>query len=318
MTALPITTVKTVVTEIEDGGPGIKLFTLVDPDHWELPPFKPGAHIDLHLPGKLVRTYSLCNDPVDDKRYVIAVKREGAGRGGSKLLHDDIGVGDIIGVSLPRGGFDIDENIRRYVFVAGGIGVTPYLSIAACLSRIGHPDFRVHVITRDRVPLERLLAPLLEQGRVVIHRTHATGRPDVMTLVGSARSAKAVGCCGPEGMIGDFERATADWPAGSVHVERFVAPTLAVDPDAKPYTIALARSGAEITVRAGQSMLAALEDFGIAVPTSCCGGICGACKVGWLEGRPAHRDRVLSPYERERYLMVCVAGSDSARLVLDL
>jgi ferredoxin-NADP reductase len=318
MTALPVTTVKTIIDEIEHGGPGIKLFTLVDPDRWELPPFKPGAHIDLHLPGGLVRTYSLCNDPGDNKRYVIAVKREADGRGGSMALHDGIRIGDAVGVSLPRGGFDVEDSIRRYVFVAGGIGLTPYVSIATYLNRIGHPDFKVHVIARDRVPLERLLAPLIAQGRIVVHCTTATGRPDIAALLGSATSGKAVGCCGPEGMISDFERATAHWPADSVHIERFVVPTLAVDPDAKPYTIALVRSGAEIPVRAGQSMLAALEDFGIAVPTSCCGGICGACKVGWLEGKPVHRDRILSPYERERYLMVCVAGAASARLVLDL
>jgi ferredoxin-NADP reductase len=318
MTAAPITTVKTIVEAIDDGGPDIKVFTLVDPDRWELPPFKPGAHIDLHLLGGLVRTYSLCNDPQDNARYVVAVKREANGRGGSVLLHDKIGVGDVIGVSLPRGGFDVDETVTRYVFVAGGIGVTPYLSIASYLRRIGHPDFRLHVIARDHMPLDRLLAPLIDGGRIVLHRTSDTGRPDIAALLGKAASGTAVGCCGPEGMIRDFEHATADWPAASVHVERFVAPTLAVDPDAKPYTIALARSQREVPVRAGQSMLAALQESGIAVPTSCCGGICGACKVGWLEGEPVHRDRILSAYERERYLMVCVAGADSERLVLDL
>ena len=316
--ALPITTIKTVVETIEEGGDGIKVFTLVDPDHWELPPFKPGAHIDLHLPNGMVRTYSLCNDPVDNVSYVIAVKREAEGRGGSAALHDAIAEGDVIGVSLPRGGLDIAGNIQRYIFVAGGIGVTPYLSIASYLRRIGHPDFKVHVVARDRVPLEHLLGPLLEDGRIVVHRTSGTGRPDISALLGQSHAETAIGCCGPEGMIGDFERATAEWPADHVHIERFVPPQLPVDPDAKPYTIALARSGAEVQVRAGQTMLAALSEFGIEIPTSCCGGICGACKVGWLGGRPVHRDRVLSPYERERYLMACVAGSDSERLVLDL
>jgi vanillate O-demethylase ferredoxin subunit len=119
-------------------------------------------------------------------------------------------------------------------------------------------------------------------------------------------------------MIADFERAAQGWPETNVHIERFVPPPLVLDPDAKPYTLVLARSGAEIAVRAGQTMLSALGDFGIEVSSSCCGGICGACKVGWIEGKPAHRDRVLSPYERERFLMACVAGSESERLVLDL
>ena len=111
-----------------------------------------------------------------------------------------------------------------------------------------------------------------------------------------------VACCGPEGMTEEFEGVTAAWPAANVHIERFVAPPPVIDPDAKPFVLSLARTGTEIPVRAGQTMLAALQEGGIDVSTSCCGGICGACKVGWIEGKPVHRDRVLSPYERERFL----------------
>jgi vanillate O-demethylase ferredoxin subunit len=317
MSARPITTIKTVVAGIEQGGTGIKLFTLADPDQWELPPFKPGAHIDLHLPNGLVRTYSLCNEPADNARYVIAVKREADGRGGSRALHDDIRIGDVIGVSLPRGGLEPGADIRRHVFVAGGIGVTPFLSIARHLTRTGHADFTLHMIVREEVPLAAHLTSLIEQGRVVVHRTSRAGRPDLAELVGDVGPEALVACCGPESMTADFERMTAAWPAANVHIERFVAPPV-VDPDAKPFTLRLARSGTDIQVRAGQTMLAALQEGGIEIATSCCGGICGACKVGWLEGKPVHRDRILSPYERERYLMVCVAGSDADRLVLDL
>jgi vanillate O-demethylase ferredoxin subunit len=119
-------------------------------------------------------------------------------------------------------------------------------------------------------------------------------------------------------MIDDFEQATRDWPDERVHVERFVPPALPVDPNAKPYTLALSRSNLETRVEPGQTMLAALLDLGIDIPTSCCGGICGSCKVDWLEGTPVHRDRVLSATERQRSLMVCVAGSATDRLVLDL
>ncbi|MGT2501143.1 PDR/VanB family oxidoreductase [Bradyrhizobium guangxiense] len=318
MSVRPITTVKTIVTAIEEAGAGIKLFTLADPDQWELPPFKPGAHIDLHLPNGLVRTYSLCNEPADNARYVIAVKREAEGRGGSRALHDDVGVGDVIGVSLPRGGLEAGAGIVRCVFVAGGIGVTPFLSMAQHLARTKQADFELHLIVREEVPLAAQLGPLIEQGRVVVHRTSRTGRPDLAALVGEGGPATTVACCGPEGMIDDFERVTAAWPAANVHIERFVAPAPVLDPDAKPFTLSLSRTGTEIQVRAGQTMLAALQEGGIDIATSCCGGICGACKVGWLEGKPVHRDRILSPYERERYLMVCVAGSDADRLVLDL
>jgi vanillate O-demethylase ferredoxin subunit len=311
-------TVKTIAEKIDDGGAGIKLFTLVDPDRWELPPFKPGAHIDLHLPGGLLRTYSLCNDPADDKRYVVAVKREEAGRGGSALLHDAVKVGDAMGVSLPRGGLDLSDDISRFVFVAGGIGVTPFLSAAAYLKRVGRPKFTLHLIARGTPPLTSLLLPLLRSGHLVLHDTSNSPRPDIAALVGRPLSDVGLGCCGPESMIEDFEQASRDWPAARVHVERFVPPPLVVDPDARPYTLALARSRLEIPVAAGQTMLSALLALGIDIPASCCGGICGSCRVDWLEGAPIHRDRVLSPAERTRSLMVCVADSAEDRLVLDL
>ncbi len=311
-------TIKTVVTSINDDGAGIKVFSLADPDGWELPPFRPGAHIDLHLPGGLVRTYSLCNDPADNARYVVAVKREHAGRGGSIVLHDVVKVGDVIGVSLPRGGLRLDETVARFVFVAGGIGVTPLLSAANYLKRTGRVDFKLHMIVRGALPLAELLAPLMASRHVIIHDTATSGRPDMAALIGMPTSGGAIACCGPEGMIEDFEQAARDWPEDRVHIERFVPPPLAVDPDAVPYRLVLARAKIEIDVPLGQTMLSALLEAGIDIPASCCGGICGSCRVDWLEGRPLHRDRVLSPTERERSLMVCVAGSAAERLVLDL
>jgi vanillate O-demethylase ferredoxin subunit len=318
MKTAPITTIRTLVENIDDGGSGVKVFSLVDPDYWELPPFRPGAHIDLHLPGGPVRTYSLCNDPADNWRYVVAVKREATGRGGSIRLHDDVKVGDTIGVSLPRGGLLLDNKIARFAFIAGGIGVTPFLSAAAYLRRTGRTNFRLHLMARGEPPLARLLAPFVRTGQAVVHDTAATGRPNIAALIGQPAPDAALGCCGPQGMIDDFERATRDWARERIHMERFVAPLLPVDPDANPYHLVLARSNRRIDVCPGQTMLSALLDFGIDVPASCCGGICGACRVDWLEGEPVHRDRVLSATERQRSLMVCVAGSARDRLVLDL
>jgi vanillate O-demethylase ferredoxin subunit len=137
-------------------------------------------------------------------------------------------------------------------------------------------------------------------------------------LIGQEAHDATLGCCGPAGMIDDFEQATRTWAIERIHVERFVAPPIPVDPDAKPYHLVLARSNHRIEVLPGQTMLSALRGFGIEIPASCCGGICGACRVDWLEGQPLHRDRVLSAAERERSLMVCVAGSARDRLVLDL
>src|SRR6266702_3489906 len=129
-----IRTVATVVAKVEDLGNDTRRFTLVDQDDWELPPFRPGAHVDLHLEPGLVRTYSLCNEPEDDHHYVIAVKRERDGRGGSNFLHDRVHVGQSIGVSLPRGGLTLDPEAIN-VFVAGGIGATPFISVIRHLER---------------------------------------------------------------------------------------------------------------------------------------------------------------------------------------
>ena len=318
MKVAPITTVRTIVDAIEHAGENIKLFSLVDPDRWELPPFGPGAHIDLHLPDGPVRTYSLCNDPADNHRYLVAVKREPAGRGGSVRLHDHVRVGDTIGVSLPRGGLTIGADVSRVTFVAGGIGVTPFLSAAAWLKRNGRPDFTLHLMARGTPPLAQLLAPLQQSGHLMLHDTENAGRPDIAALIGPPSRSMAIACCGPAGMIDDFEQASRDWPDDCVHIERFVPPAVPIDPDARPYTLALSRSKVEARVEPGQTMHAALLALGIEIPASCCGGICGACKVDWLEGLPIHRDRVLSPAERERSLMVCVAGSAGDRLVLDL
>lgn len=318
MKVAPVTTIKTIVDTVEDAGDGVKLFSLVDPDRWELPSFRPGAHIDLHLPGGLVRTYSLCNDPADNQRYLVAVKRERAGRGGSAQLHDHVRAGDTIGVSLPRGGLPLGADVSCVTFVAGGIGVTPFLSAAAWLKRTGRVDFTLHLLARGKPPLAHLLAPLERSGHLVLHDTATAARPDIAALVGRPSRGMAIACCGPASMIDDFEQASRDWPEERVHIERFVPPVLPADPDARPYTLALSRSKIETRVDPGQTMLAALLSLGIDIPASCCGGICGACKVDWLEGRPIHRDRVLSPTERARSLMVCVAGSSGDRLVLDL
>lgn len=316
MAGLTVRGIKTVVEAIEDGGPGLKVYTLCDPDRWELPPFRPGAHIDVYLPGGLVRTYSLCNDPADNKRYVVAVKREADGRGGSVAFHDEVNAGDTLVVSLPRGGLQLDQ-APHVTFVAGGIGVTPFLSAADYLAR-RRRDFTLHVVARGEPPLATRLAPHRTSGHAIVHDTGASGRPALEALIDAAPRDSTLACCGPLDMLDAFERATQGWPADRVHIERFVPPPLPVDPEAKPFRLVLARSQREIDVALGESILNALLGAGIDIPASCCGGICGACRIDWLEGTPVHRDRVLSPAERARSLMACVAGSAEERLVVDL
>jgi vanillate O-demethylase ferredoxin subunit len=310
--------VHTIVERIDETLPGIKRFVLVDPEGWKLPPFRPGAHIDLHLPNGLIRTYSLCNSPDDDARYVVAVKREDLGRGGSIALHDEVRVGDPIPVSLPRAGYTSDLSTDRHIMIAGGIGVTPFLSIASALAVKGRTDFVLHVVARGTPPMLDLIEPLASIGTVHLHDTAAAGRPDLADLLGEPDQNVRLFCCGPESLLAAFEAATAEWPRDRVHIERFVPLPIKPDPTARPFELVLARSGKSRIVEIGETLIDAAADMGITIPVSCGGGICGACRVSWLDGEPIHRDRVLSSEDRKRHLMACVAGCSSERLVLNL
>ncbi|MHA7868094.1 MAG: PDR/VanB family oxidoreductase [Salipiger thiooxidans] len=309
-------TIRTVATRVEDRCGGVRVIELMDPEGWELPPFRPGAHIDLHLAKGLVRTYSLINPPEENDRYVIAVKREGAGRGGSAFVHERIAQGTEVGVSLPRGGVPLDD--RPQVFLAGGIGVTPFVSTAAHLLRMGRRDFTLHLMTRGTPPLAGELARLGAPGAIRIHDTQAAARPDLAALIAEQPEGARLAFCGPAPMLAAFEAATAGRDPDTVHVERFIAPPPMVNPKAKPYTLVLRKSGLSLEVGAGQTMLDALLDHGVDLPWSCGGGICGACRLRWLEGEPIHGDRVLRPDERKTELMACTAQSASDELVVDL
>lgn len=315
--AKPIKTVSTVISRVEDLGNETKRFTLVDQDGWELPPFKPGAHIDVHLAPGLVRTYSLCNEPEDNTRYVIAVKRERNGRGGSNFLHDRVRTGDRFGVSLPRGGIALNASGMN-VFVAGGIGVTPFISAIRHLERRGRTDYRLHWISRGRPVLGDMIGQASEAGRVRLYDTAMQPKPVIAELVKEFADSGFAACCGPEPMLGDFETAVEAWPAERTHIEMFTPPKRVVQSDVPAYELVLTASNKQATVTPDVGLLGTLEAMGIDVPVSCGGGICGACRTRWLEGPPIHRDRVLSPAERNSELILCVGDCAGPKLVLDL
>jgi vanillate O-demethylase ferredoxin subunit len=295
----------------EPAGPGIRLLTLMDPDGWPLPRWRPGAHIDLHLPNGLTRAYSLCGDPAEADRWRIAVKREPGGRGGSAWLHDALAVGEELPASLPRCTFPLAEGARRHLFLAGGIGVTPFLPMAAALARSG-ADHHLHLLHRGPPPLPAQLVALGD--RITLHDTSG-GRPDLGRLLGPSEPGTEAYCSGPPGLIEAF---LAAWPSERARVEHFTPPPLPPLPDSRPFTLVLAKSGRRLDLPAGAPLLPALHALGAAVESSCEGGICGACRVRWVEGPPIHRDRILRPGERETHLMACVAGCAGPRLVLDL
>ncbi|MEB2398350.1 MAG: PDR/VanB family oxidoreductase [Alcaligenaceae bacterium] len=313
----PIKHLQAVVRAVDEPVSGVKRLVLADQDDWRLPAFRPGAHIDLHLGNGLVRTYSLCNDPEDCRRYVIAVKKEDAGRGGSRYIHEHLLPGDVIGVSVPRSGLELTHAAMN-IFIAGGIGVTPFISAILSLEREGRTNYVLHWASRGEPCLGDMLQPVIEAGRVHLYDTREVPLPDIESLVlGHGEEAKAF-CCGPAGMLDVFEEAVGDWPEERKHIERFVAPKLVPSLSAQAYTVVLSKSGLEREVLPETGLLATLEEMGADVSVSCGGGICGACRTRWLEGPPIHRDRVLTPQERESEVIVCVAECAGPRLVLDL
>lgn len=317
MGARPIRTVALVVSSIDEPLPGIKRYVLNDQDHWPLPPFSAGAHIDIHLGGGLVRTYSLCNEPADNKRYVIAVKHEVNGRGGSTYIHNHLAEGASIEVSLPRGGIQTTDSAMN-VFIAGGIGITPFISAIRDLELRGQTNYILHWSSAGLPSLIDMLGDSVAAGRVKLYDSSVDSSPDLNSILHTCGSDAKGYCCGPTRMLDSFENITVDWPEVRKHIERFTPPKLEKNLDSKPYTVALAKSKKEMVVAPHVGLLRTLEALDADVSVSCEGGICGACRTPWLEGPPIHRDRVLTPEEREHEVIVCVAECAGPRLVLDI
>lgn len=317
--ASPNHRVTTVVREIRRESDRVVSFTLADPDDWELPPFAPGAHIDVHLPNGAVRQYSLHGSPHERNRYRFAVQREEGGRGGSILLHGGVREGDTLLVSLPRNHFPLAEGASRHVLIAGGIGLTPILAMADELRRRGEP-FEMHVCSRSRadLPFRERVDDLVRAGLATVYTTRDGQGPrlDLDRLAQRAEPGAHLYCCGPERMISAFLAASAGRDPGTVHVEHFGAAALA--PGDAAFTVELARSKRSIPVAAGTTILTALREAGVEIVASCEGGVCLTCKTRYLAGAPIHRDLVMKPAERREYMTPCVSGCASDTLVLDL
>ena len=271
----------------------------------DLPTWTPGAHVELHLAPGLVRQYSLCGRGRDDG-YRIAVLREPAGRGGSAFVHDRLGVGDRIEISEPRNHFPLAP-AARYLFVAGGIGITPILPMIAAADAAGAP-WRLLYGGRSRASMA-YLERVEPDPRVTVQ---AGGLLDLRAAVADAPGAAIYGC-GPAPML---DALLAACP--TAHVERFTPVEL--DLPQRPFEAVLARSGVTVQVPAGASLLAAAEAAGIDVLQSCRAGTCGTCETAVLDGEPEHRDSLLDAVDREagEVMMICVSRARGARLVVDL
>jgi vanillate O-demethylase ferredoxin subunit len=299
----------------------INSYELVLPGGGDLAPFAAGSHIDLHLQNGMVRSYSLVNDQDERHRYIIAVNRDASSRGGSNLVHDTIRAGDIITISAPHNNFMLREDAEHSVLIAGGIGITPLMSMVRRLVRLGRP-WELFYAARTRTAAAFLdeLAALNPSGNLHIDfDDERAGRMfDLAAIVAGAPAHAHLYCCGPLPMLEAFEQATAGRLAGHVHVEYFQAkeaPALAGG-----FEVRLAKSNRTIAIDPGKTILDAVLDAGVSANFSCSEGVCGTCETRVIEGIPDHRDLFLSPEEKaaNKTMMICCSGSKSKTLVLDL
>jgi ferredoxin-NADP reductase len=313
MTAEQVTSVR--VAERRDLASGVVGLDLVAADGAPLPDWAPGAHVDLHLPGGLVRQYSLCGDPHDRWRWEVAVLREPDGRGGSACVHDKLAVDDALAVTGPRNHFPLVD-AADYVFIAGGIGITPLLPMLVTTERAGR-SWTLAYGGRTRASMA-FRDDLARYGdRVHITPQDEYGLLDLDTVLAGIGPNTAVYCCGPEALLQAVEMRCLAEP---LHIERFAPRAEAADSVDNDFEVVLASSDRVVPVPAGCSILAALEAAGVDVLSSCQEGTCGTCETAVLDGIPQHRDSVLTRAEQAEgdVMMICVSRAATPRLVLDL
>jgi vanillate O-demethylase ferredoxin subunit len=289
--------------------PGIRMLTFVAADGRPLPPHEPGAHIDLLLPlsrGGQIRSYSLLDPGADRLRYRIAVRRDLASRGGSRWLHEVAAVGDVLEAAAPRGHFPLAAGATGHRLIAGGIGITAILSLAAALAEVRVP-VTLDWTARGVFPFRAALAQLLP-GRVRLHDSAAGQRLDLDAALAAPRAGEVAYVCGPRRMIGAARAAATrqGWPDGALRVELFGPPESGDD---QPFTVRLARSGGGFTVPAGTSLLEALETAGLDPLFGCRRGECGLCAVKVEAGALLHRDVFLGEAERAEGTRMCACVS---------
>jgi phthalate 4,5-dioxygenase reductase subunit len=298
----------------------IRLLELRDPGGGELPAFTAGAHVGVTAPNGMRRQYSLCNDPADRARYEIAVKRDVAGHGASVSMADDVHAGDLLAVDAPRNAFELSPAAASFVFIAGGIGITPIMSMVRQLAREATRRYRLYYCTRspeETAFREELSAEPFRES-VAIH--HDGGDParalDLWPLLEKPTRAH-VHCCGPRPLLEAVRAMSGHWPASAVRFESFADAAAGERPEDRAFTVVLARSGARIEVPPGRSILEAMRAAGHAAPSSCESGTCGTCRTALLSGEPDHRDLVLTEEERATRIMICVSRARSAEIAID-
>jgi phthalate 4,5-dioxygenase reductase component len=296
------------------------LFTLQHPQGQSLPPVTAGAHLTVVLPNAVRRNYSLCSDPADRTQYQIAVKRISNGRGGSISMADEVHAGQILQTTQPRNNFELVAKAQEFVFVAGGIGITPILSMMRHLCTQPGKRFKLIYCTRDAAStaFADVLAHPEFAPYVQIHHDH--GNPDqsfdFWPLLETPSQAH-VYCCGPKGLMDAVADMSGHWPTEQIHFESFGVEQSAYAANAA-FTVRLNKSGRTLQVPTDKSILETLRLNGVVVLSSCESGTCGSCRTALLAGDVEHRDMVLSDEEKATQIMVCVSRARTSELVLDL
>ncbi|MGW6056758.1 PDR/VanB family oxidoreductase [Streptomyces sp. NPDC055189] len=309
------------ISERARAADGVVSLTLVDPLGRQLPGWTPGAHIDLILPEiDAVRQYSLCGSPTDRYTWRVAVLLEPGGRGGSRHVHQALGVGATVRVRGPRNQFQL-EPAARYLFIAGGIGVTPILPMLASAEAEGR-DWELIYGGRSRASMA-FLDELTDYGdRVRIYPQDEVGLLPLAKVLTPPRRDCLVYCCGPEALIGAVGRGSAGWAADSLRTERFSARPVLPDEERHltAFEVECRRSGLTLTIPPHESILDVADREGVLTFSACREGVCGTCETSVIEGAPEHRDSMLTEEQRASgaSMMICVSRARGTRLVLDL
>jgi len=308
--------ITTVVRNIVEETPRVMRFELTCPDFWELPAFTAGAHVDVVLPGGDIRQYSLCGDPSDRYRYQIAVQRDDLGRGGSLAMHRLVKEGMIMPISMPKNLFGLSAVAQRHTFIAGGIGITPFISMIIELERRGGL-YELHYCAKNlqETAFLKVLEHRIAKGSVHIYHS-GKERLDLTKLLQAQRPGEHVYCCGPSKLLDAFLEATQHWVAETVHYERFGKQPNTIE--TPPYEVRLAKSERMVQVGANQTLAAALMAAGAPIKVACEAGVCGTCKVRYLSGTPVHGDLILSAEDRAEIMTPCVSHGLGTCLELDL
>lgn len=306
------------VVAIDEVADGIRALELARQDGHEMPDWTPGAHIDLLLAPNLERQYSLCGDHSDRRTLRVAVLREPQSRGGSQWVHDKLSSGDTLRIRGPRNNFALVE-AEEYIFIAGGIGITPILPmIAECEAR--GKKWTLTYGGRSRSSMGFTDIAESYHPRVTLWPQDQNGLIDLPALLRTPRAGAVVYCCGPGVLLDAVEEACNHWPEGALHLERFRPKAGALDGVNTSFEIELDQTGTVLTVGENESIVDVLEKAGVDVPTSCREGTCGTCETVVFEGTPDHRDSFLTEQEKQsnEVMMLCCSRAKSARLVLDL